>query len=27
MRKIKEIDYDSIGNPNEGSFNIFLKKK
>ena len=27
MRKIKEIDYNSIGNPNEGSFNIFLKKK
>jgi len=27
MKKIKEIDYNSIGNPNHGSFNIFLKKK
>ena len=27
MNKIKEIDYNSIDNPNEGSFNIFLKKK
>ena len=27
MKKIKEIDYNSIDNPNEGSFNIFLKKK
>ena len=26
MNKIKEIDYNSIDNPNEGSFNIFLKK-
>ncbi len=26
MKKIKEIDYNSIDNPNEGSFNIFLKK-
>ena len=27
MKKIKEIDYNSIDNPSEGSFNIFLKKK
>ena len=27
MNKIKKIDYNSIDNPNEGSFNIFLKKK
>ena len=27
MKKIKEIDYNSINNPNVGSFNIFLKKK
>ena len=27
MKKIKEIDYNSANNPNEGSFNIFLKKK
>ena len=27
MKKIKEIDYNSIDNPNYGSFNIFLKKK
>ena len=27
MKKIKEIDYNSIDNPNHGSFNIFLKKK
>ena len=27
MKKIKEIDYNSIDNPNVGSFNIFLKKK
>ena len=27
MKKIKEIDYNSIDNPNEGSFDIFLKKK
>jgi DNA-nicking Smr family endonuclease len=26
MKKIKDIDYNSINNPNEGSFNIFLKK-
>ena len=26
MNKIKKIDYNSIDNPNEGSFNIFLKK-
>jgi len=26
MKKIKEIDFNSINNPNEGSFNIFLKK-
>ena len=26
MKKIKEIDYNSINNPNVGSFNIFLKK-
>ena len=27
IKKIKEIDYNSIDNPSEGSFNIFLKKK
>ena len=27
MKKIKEIDYNSIDNLNVGSFNIFLKKK
>ena len=26
MKKIKEIDYNSIDNPNVGSFNIFFKK-
>ena len=26
MKKIKEIDYNYIDNPNVGSFNIFLKK-
>jgi len=27
MKKIKLLDLDSINNPNQGSFNIFLKKK
>ena len=27
MKKIREIDYNSINNPNNGSFNILLKKK
>ena len=26
MKKIREIDYNSINNPNNGSFNILLKK-
>ena len=26
MKKIEEIDYNSVNNPSEGSFNIFLKK-
>ena len=27
MKIIKEIDFNSVDNPNVGSFNIFLKKK
>ena len=27
MKKIKQIDDNSINDPNQGSFNIFLKKK
>ena len=27
MKKIKVLDQESVDNPNEGSFNIFLKKK
>ena len=27
MKKIKEIDFDSVNNPSQGKFNILLKKK